>query len=310
MRKTCMNQIYLLAKKDKRVLFVGSDISSGTLDEFKNEMPDRFFMEGVSEQNIVGMMSGFAMSGAIVYFNTLAVFATRRCYEHILIDAAMHNLPIRFIGSGGGLVYAPLGPTHLAFDDISLMRTIPGMTVVAPADAHEMERLMPQTLDYKGPIYIRLAKGGDPIVTPSLPKFLIGRGIKIADGKDILLVTTGITLSIALETAKELKKIKLSAAILHLPTIKPLDTSLLKKMAQEKKILITLEEAKISGGLGTEVIETLTENGNLRYLAVKRIGIPDVFPDKYGSQKLLMDYYGISVHNTVKIIKQLWKSRV
>jgi transketolase len=309
MRKTCMNQIYALAKKDKRVLFVGSDIGAGTLDAFKKEMPDRFFMEGVSEQNIVGMMAGFAMNGAIVYFNTLAIFTTRRCYEHILIDVAMHNLPVRFIGSGGGFVYAPLGPTHMAFDDIALMRTIPGMTVVAPADATEMERLMPQTLDYPGPIYIRLAKGGDPIVTPSSQPFRIGRGIVVQEGSDVLFVTTGITLKIALEASSELKKINISGTVLHMPTIKPLDAHALIRHAKGKKLLVTIEEAKVSGGLGTEVIERLAESGHLRHLQVKRIGIPDVFPDKYGSQNNLMDYYGISTKNTVRIVKQLWKIR-
>ena len=133
MRKTCLNEIYKLAKQDKRVIFFGSDIASGTLAQFQKEMPDRYFMEGVSEANIIGLMSGLAMNGKIPYLNTIAVFSTRRCYEQILLDAAMHNLKIRIVGSGGGLVYAPLGPTHLAFEDISLMRIIPNMTIIARA---------------------------------------------------------------------------------------------------------------------------------------------------------------------------------
>src|SRR3990172_2982458 len=203
MRKTCLNQVYKLAKKDPRVVFVGSDLGHGALDDFKKEMPDRFFMEGVSEQHLVSMMAGMALEGKIPYFNTIAVFAYRRCLEQVILDLCMHNLPVRLLGSGGGYVYVPLGPTHLATDDIAILRTIPNMTIVAVADATEMERLMPQTFDYPGPMYIRLAKGGDPIVTPSSQPFRIGRGIVVQEGSDVLFVTTGITLKIALEASSE-----------------------------------------------------------------------------------------------------------
>ncbi len=223
MRKTCLEEIYKLAKQDKRVIFFGSDIAAGTLAQFQKEMPERYFMEGVCESSIIGMMAGLAMNGKIPYLNTIAVFLTRRCYEQILLDAAMHNLKIRLIGSGGGLVYAPLGSTHLAFEDIALMRAMPNMTVVAPCDAEEMKRLMPQTLDYNGPIYIRLAKGGDPIVSSPDKPFKIGKAILMREGKDALLVTTGITLKIALDAVLMLEKKNISASVLHIHTIKPID---------------------------------------------------------------------------------------
>ena len=151
MRKTCLDMVYELAKRNPRVVFIGSDLGVGTLDQFREEMPERFFMEGVSEQNIIGMAAGLAMDGFIPYVNTIATFITRRCYEQVAVDLCMHDLPVRLIANGGGTVYAPLGPTHLAIEDIAIMRALPRMTVLAPCDADEMRRLMPQTTDLQGP---------------------------------------------------------------------------------------------------------------------------------------------------------------
>ena len=159
MRETCLDQVYELAKQDERIFFIGSDLGVNTLDKFKKEIPGRFFMEGISEQHVVGMASGLALEGKIVYVNTISTFITRRCFEQVAVDVCLHNLNVRLIGNGGGLGYAPLGPTHLEMEDVSIMRAVPNMGGVAPADADEMRRLMPQTVDYPGPIYIRLAKG-------------------------------------------------------------------------------------------------------------------------------------------------------
>ena len=166
MRKTCLNTIYKLAKKNQKIIFIGSDLGPGVLNDFKNTIPERFFMEGVSEQSIIGLSAGLALEGFKPYVNTIATFITRRCFEQVAIDLCLHNLPVKLIGNGGGLVYAPLGPTHQAIDDIAIMRALPNLTVVAPADSEEMRRLMPLTIDHNGPIYIRLAKGYDPIIMP------------------------------------------------------------------------------------------------------------------------------------------------
>ena len=135
MRQTCLNMVYELAKADERVFFIGSDLGVGTLNQFKKEIPDRFFMEGVSEANLIGMATGLALEGKIVYVNTLATFLTRRCFEQIVLDACLHHANVRLIGNGGGMVYAPLGPTHLAIEDMAILRAVPNMTIVAPADA-------------------------------------------------------------------------------------------------------------------------------------------------------------------------------
>ena len=157
MRNTCLNMVYELAKRDGRTIFIGSDLSPGLLAGMKREMPERYYMEGVTEANIIGMAAGLAMDGYIPFVNTIATFITRRCYEQIAIDLCLHNLPVRLIGNGGGFVYAPLGPTHLAIEDIAIMRALPNMTVIAVCDAAEMERMMECALDWPQPIYIRLA---------------------------------------------------------------------------------------------------------------------------------------------------------
>src|SRR5246500_4598991 len=223
MRPTCVNKVFDLAERDPRVVYIGSDLSPDLTARMKQEMPGRAFMEGVSEQHIVGMSAGLAMEGFIPYVHTIATFITRRCYEQVAVDLCLHNLPVRLIGNGGGLVYAPLGPTHLAIEDISIFRALPNMTIVAVADAEEMKRFMPQTVDHEGPIYIRLAKGYDPVVTNDTVPFRIGKGLAMRNGRDALLVTTGITLGVAQEAATRVAADGIECAILHMPTIKPFD---------------------------------------------------------------------------------------
>lgn len=305
MRKMCLNMVYELAKQDDRIFFIGSDLGFGTLKEFKEEIPDRFFMEGINEAHVIGMAAGLAMEGKVVYVNTIATFLTRRCFEQIVLDLCMHNVNVRLIGNGGGLVYAPLGSTHLAFEDIALMRALPNMTIVAPADAEEMRRLMPLTVDHSGPIYIRLAKGYDPIVTDEKKGFEIGKGIQMRSGKDALVVTTGISLRLALAAADMLSKDGINIAILHLPTIKPLDKQALLDLAATTKAVVSVEEHTVVGGLGSAVAEVLAEADLNSGLHFRRIGIPDVFPDQYGSQDSLMARYRItdeSIADTVKML--------
>jgi transketolase len=307
MRKTCLKMVYELAKKDKRIFFIGSDPGSGTLDEFKKEMPDRFFIEGISEANLVGMAAGLALEGKIVYVNTIATFMTRRCYEQIVLDACLHNANIRLIGTGAGLVYAPLGPTHQAIEDLAIMRAIPNMTVVAVADAEEMKRLMPLTVNHKGPIYIRLAKGEDPIVSSSRHSFEIGKAILMRKGSDALIITTGITLRLALEAADELAKQGIQAGVLHVHTLKPIDKKAIIENASQVPVIVTVEEHTIINGLGSAVAEIISEANFNPAKSFRRLGIPDVFAEHYGSQENLMTEFGISSKELVKTIKELRK---
>ena len=304
MRQTALNCVYELAKKDPRVFFVGSDLGVGTLDAFKKEMPERFLMEGVSEAHIIGMSAGLAMEGKLPYFNTITTFISRRAYEQVVLDLCLHNLPVRLLGSGGGLVYAPLGPTHLAIEDMAILRTVPNLTVVAPADAEEMKRLMNLTLDYPGPIYIRFAKGGDAIVSDASLGFQIGKAIRYRSGRDALVITTGITLRLALEAASALESEGIALSILHVPTVKPLDIEGILSAAKNISTIVTIEEGVIAGGLGSAVGEILLESGNAPK-HFRRLGIPDEFAHEYGSQDSLMKSYGISSDNLVKVIKTL-----
>lgn len=297
--------VYELAKQDPRVLFIGSDLGFRVLQKFKDEMPERFFMEGVSEAHFIGMAAGLAFEGKIPYLNTIATFLTRRCYDQVVLDLCLHNLPVRLIGSGGGVVYAPLGPTHLAIEDIAIFRAIPNMTIVAPCDAEEMKRFMPLTLDHPGPMYIRLGKGGDPVVSSDAKPFVIGKGIDVRAGSDVLLVATGITLKLAVEAAAELEKSGISAAIVHFHTVKPLDTAMLLDLAAPVKAVVTIEEGVINGGLGSAVAEVLSETRLEKQKRFARVGIADVFPHQYGSQDLLMKALGISSERVVSEVQRL-----
>ena len=305
MRGRCLDMVHKLAKADERIVFLGSDLGFGTLKKFREELPERFIMEGINEAHAIGMAAGLAFDGRIVYVNTIATFLTRRCYEQVAMDLCLHKANVRLIGNGGGMVYAPLGSTHLAIEDIAIMRALPNMAIVAVADAEEMERLMPQTVDWPGPLYIRLAKGYDPIVSDPVIPFVLGKGMEIQRGKDVLLVATGVTLGPAKEAAKLLAETGVSCGILHMHTVKPFDTELFLDMAQDVKAVISVEEHTILGGLGSAVAEILAETPFARQPRFKRLGIPDVFPDKYGTQNQLMGRYGIDTKTIVSTAKGL-----
>ena len=305
MREAALDQVYQLAKTDERIFFIGSDLGVNTLDNFRNEMPGRFLMEGISEQHVVGMAAGLALEGKIVYVNTISTFLTRRCFEQVVVDVCLHKLNVRLIANGGGLVYAPLGPTHLAIEDLSIMRAVPNMTIVAPADADEMRRFMPLTVDHQGPIYIRLAKGYDPIVSNDDVKFEIGKAIPMREGRDALIVTTGITLKLALDAAKTLAAEGVECAVLHMPTVKPLDTAAFLERARKTPVIVAVEENTMIGGLGGALAEILAEADFDSIKRFRRIGIPDSFANHYGTQNQLMDHYNISTAQIVATITKL-----
>ena len=222
-----------------------------------------------------------------------------------MLDASLHNVNVRLIGNGGGLVYAPLGPTHLAIEDIAIMRAIPNMTIVAPADAEEMRRLMPLTVDHQGPIYIRLAKGYDPIVTTDAVPFQIGKAIPMRRGSDALIVTTGITLKIGLEAAEALDEQGIDAGVLHVHTLKSLDVDGILEQASKVRAVVAVEEHTVIGGLGSAVAEVIAEAGFDPAKRFRRLGLPDVFPDQYGSQDSLMERYAITTGHVLSVIKEL-----
>ncbi len=305
MRRTALEMVHELARRDPRIVFIGSDLGAGTLQAFRDEMPDRFFMEGVSEANVIGMAAGLAMEGNIVYVNTIASFLTRRCFEQVALDLCLARLPVRLIGNGGGLVYAPLGPTHETVEDLAILRALPNMTVLAPADAGEMQRLMPCTVDHPGPVYIRLGKGGDPLVTDPAHPFVIGRAYPMRQGADALVVSTGVCLGLALRAADHLAEEGCSCGVLHVPTIKPFDADGLVRAAGDAAVVVTVEEHSIVGGLGGAVAEILCEADFAGAKRMRRIGLADTFPEGYGSQAALMARHGIDVPAIVDAVRAL-----
>ena len=295
MRKRCLDSVYELAKADQRVVFIGSDLGPGVLNAMKKEMPERFFMEGVSEQHVIGMAAGLAMEGFIPYVNTIATFITRRCYEQVALDLCLQDLPVRLIANGGGAVYAPLGPTHLAVEDFAIMRALPNMAIVAPCDAEEMQRFMATTTDWPHPIYIRLGKGGDAVVSQEAHGFQIGKAITLREPGSGLFITTGVMTQIALRAVEQLASDGLPCGVLHMHTVKPIDRTALSHWLPKVKSVVTVEEHTRIGGLGSAILEFCNDEMPQQALKITRVGIPDHFADQYGSQDSLLGHWGITV---------------
>lgn len=303
MRRVCLNKVHDLAQQDDRVVYIGSDPGPGTLNPMKDEFPDRFFIEGIAEAHVIGMAAGMAMEGYIPYVNTIATFITRRCYEQVAVDLCMHNLPVRLIGNGGGYVYSPLGATHQAIEDIAIMRALPNMTVVCVSDAEEMAALMHETIDWPGPMYIRLGKGGDPVVYSKERGFAIGKADLKRKAGDVLIATTGVMAKPCLDAADALAEDGISCGVVHFPTVKPLDVAGLIDAIGEAKLLVTVEEHILAGGLGSAILEGLADHGGVKTLAVRRLGIPDVFSKHYGSQAQQLAHFGMDRAGIVRTVK-------
>jgi transketolase len=298
MRQEALDAIYALAREDDRIVYIGSDLGAGVLDAMKAEMPERFFMEGVSEQHLVGMAAGLALEGYRPYFNTIATFITRRCYEQIAIDVALHDLPVCLVANGGGVVYAPQGPTHMAIDDIALMRALPNMTVIAPADGPEMQRAVAATGAWPHPMYLRIGRGGEPVVSdPAIP-FVIGEAIVMRPGGTVAIVATGVMTARALDAAALLEAEGIDAAVVHVHTVKPLDTKTILGFAATCGLLVTLEEHSRIGGLGSAVAETICDSEMA--VPLLRLALPDAFISTYGSQSNVLDGAGLDAASVAK----------
>jgi transketolase len=307
MRQTCLNMVYDLAKRDERVLFIGSDLSPGLLAEMKRDMPDRWYMEGITEQNLIGMAAGLAKEGFIPYVNTIATFITRRCYEQVAVDLCLHDLPVRLIANGGGLVYAPLGPTHLAIEDIAIMRALPNMAVTAVCDAKEMVRLMNATLDWPHPIYIRLAKGGDPVVSREELGFAFGKAIpmrRARSKRSVVLMSTGVMTTNSLAAAEILAKDSIDVSVVHFHTIKPLDEATVLDFARDAELVVTVEEGVRIGGFGSAVADVMLEQLGTAMPPIVRLGLPDEFPHNYGLQDDLFEIYGLMPNQIAAAVGQ------
>jgi transketolase len=299
MRQTALQTIYEMAKTDERVVFIGSDLGVGTLKEMKAELPDRFFMEGISEQHIVGFAAGLAAEGFIPYINTIGTFLTRRSFEQIAIDVALHNLPVRILASGGGMVYAPLGPTHTAIEDFSLMLSIPNLSVYAPSDANEMVRILTHTLTDLSPAYIRIAKGGEKIVSRVCNDSIHLPQIYGTPKSDVIICTTGIMLQEALETQAELSDY--SITVYHFPYLTALSIDSIAQYFTDAKLILSLEEHVPRGGLFTQLLHEFAKLSVSTNHLIQR-SLPMNYPHKYGSQREHFDANFLSSGHLTELI--------
>jgi transketolase len=260
-------------------------------------------MEGIAEQHLVGFSAGLALEGYVPYVHTIGTFLTRRALEQVIVDVALHNLPVRLVASGGGMVYAPLGPTHQAVDDFALMRAIPNMLVAAPADPAEMTQLIIELASYPGPAYIRVAKGGEPDVTSNLRPSEIGRVRHVRSGTKIAILTTGALLHECIIAVDSLEGTDWDPALVHVPFVAPLDVPSIMDLAQKYQVLLVVEEHLPTGGLATAVSEIVaTGVGKAR---VVRLGLPAMYASFYGSQREHWENHGLTHTGIASSIRQL-----
>jgi len=293
------------AGKNKDIVVLDADLAESTRSiKFKEKYPERFFDMGIAEMDMIGTAAGLAASGKIPFACSFAAFSTGRAYGAVRL-AAISELNIKVVGSHSGLGTGEDGATHQAIDDISLMRTLPGMTVVQPADSLESEKAVLALIKHKGPAYLRLTRGKVPFVTKEEDKFEIGKGSMLKKGKDVSIIATGALVHIALEAAEELAEEGIDARVINIHTIKPIDKNIILNAAKKTKAIVTVEDHNIIGGLGSAVAEVLAEN-NLAIL--KRIGVNDSFGES-GTPDELYQKYGLTKENIKKEVKSIIKNR-
>jgi len=293
MRNAFADELTRLASEDPRVVLLAGDIGNRLFDKFKAQSPDRFFNCGVAEANMVSVAAGMAECGLRPITYTINSFATTRCYEQIRVDVCYHNLPVIIVGVGGGLSYANLGGTHQSCEDIAIMRVLPNMTVICPADVVEVRQALRAAMTHPGPVYLRLGKKGEPRVHQTTPAFEIGRGIVVRRGTQVCLLGTGNMLPVALGAADELSKRHISVQVVSVHTVKPLDQRLLQEVFSTFPLVATVEEHNLLGGLGGSVAEWLTAQDRLRGRLL-RFGTADAFIPFAGDQHDIRRHWGLT----------------
>jgi transketolase len=293
MRGAFFRTLVELAEEDERVCLVVGDLGFGVVEPFAERFPNRFLNAGVAEQNMTGVAAGLALCGRIVFTYSIANFPTLRCLEQIRNDVCYHNANVKIVAVGGGLAYGSLGMTHHATEDLAIMRALPNMVVVAPGDPIEAAHATRAVAAHAGPCYLRLGRAGEPQVHAQRITFAIGAAIMLRDGSDLTLISTGATLQLTVAVADRLAAEGVQARVLSMPSLKPLDTQAVLSAARETRLVATIEEHSILGGLGGAVAEILAEAEGPRP-AFKRFGLPSAFSSQVGDQEYLRDAYGLS----------------
>lgn len=292
MRQEFFDIIKKQAQVDKNIILMSADLAPRYFKDFQKQRPRQFINAGIAEANMIGAAAGLALAGKNVYCYSIIPFLIMRALEQIRVDLCAHNLNVKLLGAGGGLVYGLEGMTHHAIEDIALMRALPNMSVAAPGDAYEAQVLAQASIKHQGPLYIRLGQDKNPLVHKKLPRFKIGQGIIIKQGKNISLIAAGSMLYQASLVLKNLEKKGLKPNLISLPTIKPLDIQLIKKISQENHVIFTIEDHSQIGGLGSAVADALTE---INYQGLfKKIALPDQYSPYIGQADYLYQKHHLS----------------
>lgn len=297
MRTAFFETLAAVAERDERIYLLTGDLGFGVIEPFARRFPDRFINVGVAEQNMTGIATGLALGGKVVFTYSIANFPTLRCLEQIRNGPCYHQLPVKVVAVGGGLVYGSLGMSHHATEDLAVMRALPNMTVLAPGDPREAALATEAVAATPGPAYLRLARAGDPVVHAAPPPFRIGQAITVRDGDDLTLISTGGMLPTAVAAAEALAGRGLAARVLSMHTVKPLDADAVLAAAFETRLIATLEEHSMIGGLGGAVAEVLAESGSGTRL--KRIALPSAFISRAGTRDYLAAQHGLSTEAVV-----------
>jgi transketolase len=292
-----------LADEDERVCLIVGDLGYSVIEAFAQKHPNQFVNAGVSEQNMIGLAVGMALSGKVVFTYSIGNFATLRCLEQIRNDVCYHRANVKVVAVGGGLAYGNLGVTHHASEDVAIMRALPNMTVVAPGDPVEARLATRAVVEHDGPFYLRLGKAGEPVVHESVPDFALGRALMLRDGTGVTLIASGGMLATASKVATDLAAQDISVRLLSMHTVKPIDRDAVTRAATETRYIFTLEEHSIEGGLGGAVAEVVAEL-DPGHAPLKRIGLRPEFNKTVGDQAYLKALHGLDEASVMKTIQQ------
>ena len=283
-----------LAETNKNVVVLDADLAGSTkTSEFRKVAPERFVEVGIAEQNMIGIAAGIAASGKTVFASTFAVFASGRCWEQIRLACAYPKLNVKVVSTHCGISVGADGASHQALEDISIMRSLPNMVVLSPADAHEAYAATLAIAEYDGPVYMRLGRADVPVLFPEDVKFEIGKAKILRTGSDVSLIGTGQMVSLCMDAAEMLEKEGITADVIDMSTIKPLDVQMLADTASKTGCVVTAEEHSVIGGLGSAVAEFLSEN---MPCPITRIGTRDTFGES-GDPDELFKKYGLTAED-------------
>lgn len=287
---------------NNNVVVLDADLSKSTKTyDFGKTYPDRFFNMGIAEQNLIGAACGFATAGKIPFASSFAMFASGRAFEIIRNSVCYPNLNVKICATHAGITVGEDGASHESVEDISIMRSIPNMTVLVPADGIEAEKMIFEVANVYGPMYVRLGRSAVDTIFTEDYKFEIGKGTVLTEGDDVSIIACGIMVNEAIKASKELKKEGINARVINMSTIKPIDKELIIKSAKETRAIVTAEEHSIIGGLGSAVSEVLAEECPT---ILKRVGIKDVFGES-GNPNDLLEKYGLTYKDIINAVKEV-----